>query len=86
MLKPDAVRLLDIDLVAKRATGFNLEIELKNIILRRDLIFKFLHSQGQIRTSSLGAARPLPPGVDIGPGAQSVGQAAQFCLVARTRG
>ena len=32
------------------------------------------------RTSSLGAARPLPPSADIGPGGQSVGQAAQFCL------
>ena len=40
----------------------------------------FLHSQGQTRTSSLGAARPLPPSADIGPGGQSVGQAAQFCL------
>ena len=29
----------------------------------------------------LGAARPLPPSIDIGPGGQSVGQAAQFCLV-----
>ena len=29
----------------------------------------------------LGAARPLPPSPDIGPGGQSVGQAAQFCLV-----
>jgi len=29
----------------------------------------------------LGAARPLPPSADIGPGGQSVGQAAQFCLV-----
>ena len=28
----------------------------------------------------LGAARPLPPSADIGPGGQSVGQAAQFCL------
>ena len=36
---------------------------------------------GPTRTSSLGAARPLPPSADIGPGAQSVGQAAQFCLV-----
>ena len=35
---------------------------------------------GQTRTSSLGAARPLPPSADIGPGGQSVGQAAQFCL------
>ena len=38
------------DLVAKRATEFNLEIELKNIILRRDSIFEFLHSQGQKAT------------------------------------
>ena len=35
---------------------------------------------GQTRTSSLGAARPLPPSADIGPGWQSAGQAAQFCL------
>jgi hypothetical protein len=37
------------DLVAQRASGFNLEIELKNIILRRVSIFEFLHSQGQSR-------------------------------------
>ena len=37
---------------------------------------------GQTRTSSLRAARPLPPSADIGPGGQSVGQAAQFCLAA----
>jgi hypothetical protein len=36
-------------LVAQRASGFNLEIELKNIILRRVSIFEFLHSQGQKR-------------------------------------
>ena len=36
---------------------------------------------GQTRTSSLGAARPLPPSADIDTGGQSVGQAAQFCLV-----
>jgi hypothetical protein len=34
-------------LVAQRASGFNLEIELKNIILRRVSIFEFLYSQGQ---------------------------------------
>jgi hypothetical protein len=34
-------------LVAQRASGFNLEIELKNIILRRVSIFEFSHSQGQ---------------------------------------
>jgi hypothetical protein len=28
-----------------------------------------------------GAARPLAPSADIGPGGQSVGQATQFCLV-----
>ena len=28
----------------------------------------------------MGAARPLPPNADIGPGGQSVGQAAQVCL------
>ena len=39
---------------------------------------------GQTRTSSLGAARPLPPSADIGPGGQSVGQAAQFCLADST--
>ena len=37
-------------LVAQRASGFNLEIELKNIILRRVSIFEFLHSQGHTRT------------------------------------
>jgi hypothetical protein len=37
-------------LVAQRASGFNLEIELKNIILRRVSIFEFLHSQGQKAT------------------------------------
>jgi hypothetical protein len=34
----------------------------------------------QTRTSSLGATRPLRPSADIGPGGQSVGQAAQFCV------
>ena len=37
--------------------------------------------QGQTRTSSLGAARPLPPSADMVREGQSVGQAAQFCLV-----
>ena len=31
----------------------------------------------------MGAARPLPPSADIDPGAQSIGQAAQFCLAFR---
>ena len=37
-----------------------------------------MSEMGLTRTSSLGAARPLPPSADIGPGGQSVGQAAQF--------
>jgi hypothetical protein len=41
-------------LVAQRASGFNLEIELKNIILRRVSIFEFLHSQGQKVTFGRG--------------------------------
>jgi hypothetical protein len=41
-------------LVAQRASGFNLEIELKNIILCRVSIFEFLHSQGQ--TEKFGRA------------------------------
>ena len=32
----------------------------------------------------MGAARPLPPSADIGPGGQSVGQAATFCLAPST--
>jgi hypothetical protein len=42
-------------LVAQRATEFNLEIELKNIILCRVSVFEFLHSQGQKAKYSLGA-------------------------------
>ena len=34
-------------LVAQRASGLDLETELKNIILRRVSIFEFLHGQGQ---------------------------------------
>jgi len=44
-----------------------------------------LSETGQTRTL-LGGRRPLPPSADIGLRGQSVGQAAQFCLVARTRG
>jgi hypothetical protein len=39
-------------LVAQRASELNLEIEPKNIILRRVSIFEFLHSQGQNQTSN----------------------------------
>jgi hypothetical protein len=39
-------------------------------------------AMGQTRTSSLRAARPLPPSADIGPGGRFVGQAARFCLAA----
>src|SRR6185295_8656116 len=44
-------------LVAQRVSGFNLEVELKNIILRRVSIFEFLHSQGQLQTSAHPSAR-----------------------------
>jgi hypothetical protein len=39
-------------LAAQRASGFNLEIELKNIILHRVSIFEFSHSLGHQRTLS----------------------------------
>ena len=41
------------------------------------LVIRAFGAHGQTRTSSLGAARPLPPSADIGPGGQSVGQAAR---------
>jgi hypothetical protein len=53
-------------LVAQRASGFNLEVQLKNIILRRVSIFEFLHSQGHFR--KLGLVREmyaLPSQADI---------------------
>jgi len=53
-------------LVAQRASGFNLEIELKNIILCRVSVFEFLHSQGQKLTS-----RPRNPTSALHPKADS---------------
>ena len=50
------------------------------MLLRCESLEPPMSQLGQTRTSSLGAARPLPPSADIGPGGQSVGQAAQFCL------
>jgi hypothetical protein len=38
-------------MAAQSASGLNLEIKLKNIILRRVSIFEFLHSQGHLQTS-----------------------------------
>jgi hypothetical protein len=53
-------------LVAQRASGFNLEIELKNIILRRVSIFEFSHSPGQSRHfDGLPMTSDLPPEADI---------------------
>jgi hypothetical protein len=50
-------------LVAQQASGFNLEIELKNIILRRVSIFEFLHNQGHFPTLALAVAgSALPSG------------------------
>jgi len=54
-------------LVVHRASGFNLEIELKNIILRRVSIFEFLHSQGHLQTFPAGQAMSaLPPKAEVG--------------------
>src|SRR6185295_10244987 len=50
-------------LVAQQASGFNLEIELKNIILRRVSIFEFLHSQGHSLTSSSAATSSALPSI-----------------------
>ena len=44
-------------LVAERASGLNLEVELENIIPLRVSIFEFLHSQGQKAKYSLRAHR-----------------------------
>jgi hypothetical protein len=50
-------------LLAQRASGFNLEIELNNIILRRVSIFEFLHSQGQTASFRPRAEKlPIYPG------------------------
>ena len=46
------------------------------MLLRCESLEPPMSQLGQTRTSSLGAARPLPPSADIGPGGQSVGQAA----------
>ena len=48
--------------------------------ISRKAVWDFFGQHPSNRTSYLGAARPLPPSADIGPGGQSVGQAAQFCL------
>lgn len=54
-------------LIAQRAGGFNLEIELKDIILRRVSIFEFSHSQGQKRKSRpCGGVSALPLAVSTG--------------------
>ena len=48
-------------LVAQQASGFNLEIELKNIILRRVSIFEFLHSQGHsLQEGDPAQVQPCP--------------------------
>jgi len=49
-------------LVAQRASGYNLEIELKNIILRRVSIFEFRVKTGKVRWEhmfSIGAIQNL---------------------------
>jgi hypothetical protein len=46
-------------LVAQRASGFNLEVELKNIILRRVSILSFYTAK--VITGSQRTPRPRPP-------------------------
>ena len=48
-------------LVAQLASDFNLEVELKNIILVVFRFFEFLHSQGQTETSARSRATSGPP-------------------------
>src|SRR5690348_9729264 len=48
-------------LVPQSASGFNLEIELKNIILRRVSFFEFLHSQGHLQTCPPKNRMSAPP-------------------------
>lgn len=53
-------------MVAQLASEFNLEVELKNIILVAFRFFEFLHSQGQSETSALDlglAASTLKPDI-----------------------
>ena len=50
----------------------------REVVLHQSKWAARLPEWGQTRTSSLAAARPLPPSADIGPGGQSVGQAAHF--------
>jgi len=53
-------------LVVQHAIEFNLEVELKNIILVAFRYFEFLHSQGQKRRSDRGPATSgLPQSTDI---------------------
>ena len=52
--------------VAQLASDFNLEVELKNIILIAILFFEFLHSQGHFRKlDRLNGMSDLPPKADI---------------------
>jgi hypothetical protein len=52
-------------LVAQLASEFNLEVELKNIILVADRFFEFLHSQGQFRTSAVVTAMSALPQIAL---------------------
>src|SRR5258705_11114239 len=48
-------------------SAFNLEIELKNVILVAFRLFAFLHSQGQIRKSGRASGQSaLPSRTDVG--------------------
>jgi hypothetical protein len=72
-------------LVAQRAGGFNLEIELKNIILRRVSIFEFLHSQGHLQTyPAQDGVSASPLKADIANATCNVGYGPRLCENAKT--
>jgi hypothetical protein len=66
-LKPDRISYSSkTALVVQHAIEFNLEVELKNIILLAFRYFGFLHSQGHSRRfDSRPATSSLPPETDI---------------------
>ena len=66
-LKRDRIGYLSkTALVVQHAIEFNLEVELKNIILVAFRYFEFLHSQGHSRRfRDVGCESALPPRTDI---------------------
>src|SRR5258707_2837291 len=70
----------DARLGTRSNRAFSLDFDIVMQQIRRRFDVRRLQRNGSNPDFLLGAARPLPPSADIGPGGQSVGQAAQFCL------